>query len=223
MGINEGMTAVKEALKKVLGDAQQGFLGENAQNCHVILLSDGAASDIGHVDECADILAKYAEKGISVSTIGMKDADRELLDYIAEKTGGRFIYADDVGMLKEAMKQAGQGNEYHRNLLDYREAEGADALFAAMRILFIAILGIVIGLGKAVVCEKFLDTSSVIRSSAAGSVMAGLLTEAGLNWMKLSPVIVRCLLCVLFSFTLLRNDFCGKMYVRAQVKRVGTK
>ena len=206
-GNNHGMTAIKGTLQTVLEDIESGVLDLNGRNGHIILLSDGAATDIQDQQEFIAVLDRFVQKGISISTVGLLDADEELMSDIATITGGIFVPVEEIGDLEDAMVQAGKNEMEERNLLDDRKGEYADLLYAGMRIGFLILLGGLIGLQKAVVCERFLNTSSVIKSSIIGSILAG------------EPALIRMLFCGLVSFTLLREDFLGKDTLGAEVYR----
>jgi Ca-activated chloride channel family protein len=70
---------------------------------HVVLLSDGEAPTDGLVE----LLEKMShDEDITVSTIGIGDADRSLLQMIQEAGGGRLYMVDDLGALpKVFMKE----------------------------------------------------------------------------------------------------------------------
>ena len=114
--------------------------------------------------------------------------------------------ADDVSALEEAMNQAAVSQNTTRNLLGYRSAFFLNGLLGAMRIAFIAVLGIVIAVEKTILSERFLDTSAVMQSSAIGSILAGICIELGMNMLGVHPTIMRILTCILIAFTLLKND-----------------
>lgn len=216
-----GGTAIKHTLETLLEDIQSKKLDISGLNAHVILLSDGFSTDINFFNKYGVIktLNEYAKEGISISTVGLLDADEELMTLIAEKTGGVFVNVDDVQNLDEAMAQAGNLGKDNRHLLGFRNSRNLDLLYAVMRILFITGLGIVIGLEKAFICEKFLDNTAVIKSSAVGSALAGMCIEAGMNGLGIHPALIRLLVCILISFTLLREDFLGRNDSGAEVRR----
>lgn len=218
-GENQGMTAIKRALQKVLEDLENGTLDLGKRKGHVILLSDGAATDIDSYGELAAVLDGFVQKGVSISTVGLLDADEQLMSFIAEQAGGVFVSVEDIADLEAAMVQAGKNEIVQRNLIDYREGEQKKVLYAGMRIGFLIILGGLIGLQKVVICERFLDTLSVIRSAAVGSVLAGLCMEIGMNQMGVEPFFVRGVFCGVICFTLLREDLSLKNSLGAEVYR----
>jgi Ca-activated chloride channel homolog len=67
---------------------------------HVIFLSDGEAPSQGVEDAARAIRAS----GATVSTVGIPEADQQLLDLIAQRGGGRAISLPDVGGLSFALE-----------------------------------------------------------------------------------------------------------------------
>ncbi len=213
-----GGTAVKLTLETLMRDIKNKDMDLSKLNAHVIFLSDGVATDLSDINEINSVLDEYVEEGLSIGTVGVIGADENLMTLIADKTGGVFVNVDDVNDLEEAMFKAGDlGDERH--LLGYRNSENLNLLYAVMRILLITGLGIVIGLEKAAICEKFMDTTAVIRSSAVGSALAGICMEMGMNALRMPPALIRVLVCLLISLTLLREDFLGRNDSGSEVRR----
>ena len=222
---NMGGTAIKLTLETIMADIKNKELDLSKLNAHVVFLSDGAPSTDDNVisdiyTEILPILEEYATEGISISTVGLLYSDADLMTLIADKTGGVFVNVDNVNDLEDAMFKAGDLGDA-RHLLGYRNSENLNLLYAIMRILFIIGLGVVIGLEKAVICEKFLDTTAVLKSSVVGSALAGICMEIGMNGLKLPSALIRVLACILISFTLLREDFLGRNDSGAEVRRGG--
>jgi Mg-chelatase subunit ChlD len=78
-----------------LQEAYQTLAPVNAKVKHVILMSDGQASYDGIAEVCQEMRANR----ITVSAIGIGDADRNLLQMVAENGDGRFYMADDASEL----------------------------------------------------------------------------------------------------------------------------
>lgn len=203
----EGGTRIRGALSEIVSDLDAGTLLLD-EHSRIILLSDGYATDISFFSKnrVLKALKGLVKKGISVSTVGLSNADDTLMTMIADKTGGVYVKADDVSALEEAMNQAAVSQNTTRNLLGYRSAFFLNGLLGAMRIAFIAVLGIVIAVEKTILSERFLDTSAVMQSSAIGSILAGICIELGMNMLGVHPTIMRILTCILIAFTLLKND-----------------
>lgn len=208
---NGGGTAVIGVLDTILQDLESERL-KLPDRCRMILLSDGYATDVDAASryDCIRRLEQFADKGISISTVGMAgDVDTELLMLAADKTGGTYVSVQDVEQLEAGMRMAAQSDAEHRDLLGYRSEGDADWLLAGLRIVLIVGLGILIAVEKTVLCERFLNTNSVLLSSAAGSALGGICLELGMNTLGLHPGLMRVLLCVLLGFTLLREDEVG--------------
>jgi uncharacterized protein YegL len=78
-----------------LQEAFQHMQGANAKVKHVILLSDGQAPYDGIADLCQEMRANR----ITVSAVGIGDADRNLLQIIADNGDGNLYMTDDLANL----------------------------------------------------------------------------------------------------------------------------
>jgi Mg-chelatase subunit ChlD len=78
-----------------LQEAHQILQAANAKVKHVILLSDGQASTSGIAAEVQDMRANR----ITVSAVGIGDADRNLLQMIADNGDGKLYFTDDLSQL----------------------------------------------------------------------------------------------------------------------------
>lgn len=78
-----------------LREAYEILQGANAKVKHVILLSDGQAPYDGIADLCQEMRASR----ITVSAVGIGDADRNLLQLIADNGDGRLYMTDDLQAL----------------------------------------------------------------------------------------------------------------------------
>ena len=67
---------------------------------HVIFLSDGEAPSQGVEDAARAI----RDSGATVSTVGIPEADQQLLDRIAQVGGGRALSLPDVAALSQALE-----------------------------------------------------------------------------------------------------------------------
>jgi Mg-chelatase subunit ChlD len=71
------------------------ILGKSKRHKHVVLVSDGAPN----MDNLDALLAEMANADITVSTIGMKGADKNMLATIADHGGGRTYIVEDPAAL----------------------------------------------------------------------------------------------------------------------------
>lgn len=206
--VNGGGTAVIRALDTILRDLDAGRLALS-NHCRMILLSDGYATDVDDTSryECIRKLEQFADRGISISTVGMTgDVDTQLLMLAADKTGGTYVSVQEVEQLEQGMRRAAQTEEGNKNLLGYRSKGASDLLSAVLRIAFLVCLGVLIAVEKTVVCERFLNTNSVLVSSIIGGTLAGICLEVGMNTFGVHPSVMRIAACVLIAFTLLHED-----------------
>ena len=111
---------------------------------------------------------------------------------IAESTGGVYIDVSDATELSAAMKSAAVKTSAH-DLLSVRYSSHLGWLYGFLRILFLTILGCVIGLG-ALVAYGYADTANLLLvATGATSLLGALLMElstglgasAGLMWLIL--------------------------------------
>lgn len=174
-GISSGGTYIKRALKQVLADYQSG-VWDGGKRPKVILLTDGYASDIPFFFTIRKTLKEYSKCGISISTVGLGDVDTSLMERIAETTGGIFVDISDAAMLGEAMKNA--ASHYSADdLLTVRSTVGKDFLYGFLRVLFLTLLGLCIGLVSAVAYGQMDSSSLVLLSSGILSLIGALLME----------------------------------------------
>ena len=78
-----------------LRESYEILQGANAKVKHVIVLSDGQAPYDGIADLCQEMRASR----ITVSAVGIGDADRNLLNMIADNGEGRLYMTDDLAAL----------------------------------------------------------------------------------------------------------------------------
>ena len=158
------------------------------------------------VFECFE---RTCENGVSVSTVGLSDADDTLMTMIADKTGGVYVKAEDVTTLEAAMNQAAVSHNTARNLLGYRSAFLPEWFTGSNENCIYSIAWSGDRSGKDYLAERFLDTSAVLMSSAIGSILAGICIEIGMNMLGVHPTIMRMITCVLIAFTVCVWIFAG--------------
>lgn len=202
---DSGGTEMRHALQQIITETE---LGNNlvTSRTRVILLSDGDPTDVTFSSSLMKVLNRYVDKDIKVSTIGLNYVKETYLRMIADKTGGVYVYCDNVDNLLTALESASYSDNVYRNLLDYRNGSFLNGLLAIMRIIFVAALGIIMAIEKSAICEKFKDTRNVFISSAICGILAGLCIEIGMNVIGVSPMIMRILTSVLMAVTFLMED-----------------
>ena len=135
---------------------------------------------------------------------------------ISGKTGGVYINVDNADMLNEAINEAAVLN-HSRNLLDYRDYVKLDFLFMILRLVAIVVIGLLLAGIKTYISEPVLDTRPVLVSSLAGSLLASLCVEMGMNMLGFPAFFMRLLMCIFLSMATLyemerRNTGYGIQY-----------
>lgn len=198
-GMQDGGTAMKAALNAVLDDHERGeWSGGNRPK--VILLSDGAPTDLGFLDTLNAEMKRYARAGVSISTVGLGDADEQMMRRIARATGGVYVAAPDAGSLSDAMAEAAVESA-ERDLLSARHFAEPDLLYVILRILFLAILGIAIGIFSAIAYGSADSVALIVASSAAQSFMGGFMFEIAVGVLGVPSELAWALLWLLIATT----------------------
>ena len=107
-GQNLGGTMIKGALETAIRDYRNGVWDAGGDKPKVVLLTDGYASDIGFFSRIDYLLDEYVEEGISISIVGLGNADEKLMKQIAEATGGVYVGVADAKDLSNAMVSAAE-------------------------------------------------------------------------------------------------------------------
>lgn len=196
-----GGTPIVGTLTQIQNDIENGVLSISG-NTRIIMLTDGGATDNGFLlhTPINKPLKYFAKHNIVINTVGLGDVDNNLMQKIADKTGGVFIMADDITKLTDAMKDAARISA-DRNLLSYRPNVGMDWLYAFMRILFIAVLGLSFLPLKLALTGNVESESMVLVFVVAGSIIAALFMELGINLIGFSPAIMRLISVILIGMT----------------------
>lgn len=181
-------------IQVVLDETVDEF-ASSGRKCAVLLLSDGESTvDVDEISE------KYKKKDLPVYCVSFSGSDlggSSLLAEIADKTGGFFYGIDQLSNLSNVVET--MINVKHERLLfeEVPESVENDMLHRILRVVFITILGCLLGVAVALV----VDNSQVMKAGmplhAAGSLAAGLVMELG--WALLPGNILRLLMDLLIS------------------------
>lgn len=212
---SNGGTAIFGTILKILQDYKNG-VWDGGTNPKVVFLTDGVATDLsngflwfkGNIPEFNAALEEYYNLGINISTVGLGSVDRELMTKMAETTGGVFVNIQNASDLASAMKTAATSYS-DRDLLSIRYIKHWDTLYGFLRILFLTIIGSVIG---SLVLLAYMEDSSIpiiIVSSILCSLLGSILFEVGLK-IGVFQSLLWIVLWFLFSLTL------GYIYPKAK-------
>ena len=203
---SDGGTAICGTILRILQDYKNG-VWDGGSHPKVVFLTDGSATDLsngflwfrGKMPEVNAALEEYYNLGINISTVGLGSVDREIMTKMAETTGGVFVNIQNASDLASAMKTAASSYS-DRNLLSIRYMKRWDTLYGFLRILFLTIIGTVIG---SLMLLAYMEDSSIpiiIVSSIICSFIGSVLFEIGLK-IGVYQSLLWIVLWALFSLT----------------------
>lgn len=212
---SNGGTAIYGTILRILQDYKDG-VWDGGSNPKVVFLTDGSATDLsngflwfkGNMPEFNAALEEYYNLGINISTVGLGSVDREIMTKMAETTGGVFVNIQNASDLASAMKTAATSYS-DRDLLSIRYMKHWDTLYGFLRILFLTIIGTVIG---GLMLLPYMEDSSIpiiIVSSVICALIGSILFEIGLK-VGVFQSLLWIILWFLFSLTL------GYIYPKAK-------
>lgn len=192
-----GGTYLKNAFDVVLADIQSGKL-QVGNAPHLIVLTDG--EEIHDMDNTLpiDLQTRMKKLGIRVSTIGLAQVDEALLRNIASSTGGSFVMVSDAAELQQGFSTVAMTNK-QQNLLSQRLGGTLDAI---LRILFLVLIGALIGCMKGIACgDEFLLNLLI---TTGGALIGAVVMEVGLALglpVLVAQAIYWLLMCVIIHHT----------------------
>ena len=202
-GESYGGTAIRGVLSQVMED-HENQVWDGGERPRVILMTDGYATDLGIFHPIRRVLKQYVRAGISISTVGLEQADEKLMTQIADTTGGVYVPASDAGELSAAMQSA-VTQTTSRDLVSARYTVHNDALLGFLRILFIFILGMAIGLLAMLVYGNEDSTMLMVISSAVKALVGALIMELGTGVFGMPSKLAWLILWILLAATIARK------------------
>lgn len=193
-----GGTAIYHTLDTIITDNKEGKWN-GGKHPKLILLTDGEATDISEFDaKMGQLMDKYKEEKISISTVGLGNFNDQILKEIAVAAEGVCVKVEDASYLVEGMKTAIK-EENNSDLLNIRQTEGKDYLHLCMRVVFLFLLGVVIRITIFVANCIEEDKKRIISISIVLSLLAGCLMEFVMQTQQIKPSSLRMLLCLLLT------------------------
>lgn len=181
-------------LQKVLMEAVDEYT-PTGRDTAVLLLSDGISQV--NLDEISNA---YAAKNLPVFCVSFSDSDfagSNLLTQIANNTNGYYYEIDQLSDLTSAVETMIKLAS-HRQLLESRRGmDMGNNLARVLRILFVTILGCLLGVGISLTVDNSVVMTKGMPVHAAGSFLAALITEFG--WWFLPGIFIRLLMSILMS------------------------
>lgn len=177
-----GGTAIRTTVQQILDDCKNG-VWKGGKCPKVIFLTDGWATDMNSFflwrkKDLYTSLHEYQKLGITISTVGLGDVDRTLMQNMANITGGIFVHCDDASQLSIAMKSAAVSFA-ERDLLSPRHISRFNALYGLLRILFLTLIGTLLGSLMTLAYTEDTSIRLICLSSAICATVGGLLMELG--------------------------------------------
>lgn len=186
-GPPSGTTDIAAALAKAMEQIEP--VRAEARGSMLILISDGY-SEV----ELDSALMPYRTQDVVVNTVGVNPNDRagnDLLRRIAAETGGMYHSAEDVRSLSRVFEKIYMANQgWH--LVGERTGSALSSMtYAVLRIVFIAVLGLVAGLAIGIVFDNRYLARSFSFGGAVAGLLAGFVLEEGQNGGSYETALVR--------------------------------
>jgi Ca-activated chloride channel family protein len=195
----------KTNLKGALDTAMEQIISTQSKDrsTMVIALTDGM-DNYNLQDTFDKTINPYRNSGIPVYTIGMNENLDELLGKIADETDGIYYNVKETQSLKNLFNKIYLERD-RRLLVDKRNGSANDnILFALLRVLFLTIIGGLIGLGGGLIFDnKYISKSFGIAGLLSGFI-SGLILELGFGNVSYNAPLLRLwadiVLSVIYTF-----------------------
>ena len=213
---NNGGTTIRTSLDEIFEAYEEGKLDGLGDNPKFLLLSDGYATDISVFDTIGSVLKQYINGGFTISTVGLGNADDELMQEIADQTGGVYISVDEADELEDAMQSAITSTSddlYSRTLFTYRYVLSLNIVYALLRVIFLSLLGFIVSISMLFCSGKGDDEQMIFISSIITAFVGALLVELGINVLGFSANIMHFIYDLLIaSLFITVREYMGKPY-----------
>ncbi len=208
-GGQTGATGMGAAITRIMDDFEAN-IWKGGNRPGIVILTDGVATDIDGIGSVKDVLKKYVEAGISISVVSFGNDNNIIASQIAGTTGGNFVDVSDASMLFNAIQEvtmpAGNNSLMRRDLLFSQNYGRIDSLYVGIRIVFIAILGTVIGT-FAPISYGFMDSVELAMPVSLVKAVAGaVLMEYGTEFAGFSEYALWFILWLILAGTLIRDS-----------------
>lgn len=179
--VPSGRTNIKDALEKAFSHINETSEADRA--AMVILLSDGDDS-FGLGQNFKATVDPYRKADIPVFTIGMNNSNEGMLKRISRYSGGNYYSVSKVDEIENIFERVYKERDLRLLMGERTGSASYKILYAAMRVLFMSIVGMLIGLSVGVLFDnKYIARSLAIGGIAAGTA-SGFILEIGF---RLSP------------------------------------
>lgn len=200
-----GLTNMKAGLEKVVTDFENGVWTSKGE-ASLILITDGGPTDFYEISEVQDLLDRCVANNINLGIVGVIGANNDLMQEMATYTGGTFVDIKDITQLNDAIREVSGETGFTRDLLTERDDVSADWLYALIRVLAIAVAGIVIAVCAALCYGNSKAFSFIIGANGVKAVLAGILMEVAFLIPLLSPILCMAALTLLGTILAKEGD-----------------
>lgn len=169
------LTNMKAGLAKVMEDYKQGIWSSKGKTS-LILITDGDPTDFGDISGVTSILDEMVDEEITLGIVGVIGADNDLMQEMADYTGGTFTDITDIEELDDAVRSVSGDDGLTRDLLSEREELEMDWVYALIRVAALFVAGIIITV-VAALCYgnstsfNFILVTNIIKALVAAALM----------------------------------------------------
>lgn len=145
----------------------------------VVLLSDGFHSSPYGRNDFNRAVDAFLKEDVVINTVSLgQNADEVLLEQLAQATGGQYFKVEEAGDLAEGFHRASTAVTYRCLFSPRSGVQRWDVLYMILRVLFLALPGIVIGFFILLLLQHRLAYRQLLVSGVAG-LLAGVTMEMG--------------------------------------------
>lgn len=175
-------------------------------NTKIVVLTDGSPSD-NHFGRLNKLIKKCIKNNVSISAVGFGAPNEVFLNDLAKSTGGVYVYSDSVERLQNSLSTIVDSVvsiiSNNRDLLGYRlDSKAYNFIFILMRIVFVALLGIVWSMIKMALIGETLYADQILKVMGVIACVAAIVLEL-LLIMGVSDILARMIFCIMWSVTLI--------------------
>ena len=169
----------------------------------VVFLTDGFNSAAYGRADVNRIVDAFLKEGVVINTVSLGgNADEALMEDLAQATGGQYIKVEEAGDLAEAFQHASTAVTYRCLFSSRSGVQRWNVLYMILRVLFLALPGIVIGFFILLLLQNRLAYRQLLVSGAAG-LLAGVTMEVGTLFF-LPLLLTQAVSWILYSIVLVR-------------------
>lgn len=198
-----GLTYMKDGLETVLEDCVKERWSDQSA-ISMILITDGGPNDFVSFEQIQPILDQYISNDITLGIVGVKGANNDLMNDMAQYTGGTFTNIDDIAMVQSAV-QLVSGSGSNRDLLSENTTGAPAWLYSLIRILAISLAGAIISLTAALCYGNNTVFNLIFWTNTIKSIVAGILMESVFQFTDLDRVIPQLIAWILLGTIIARR------------------